>query len=36
VQPAASDWKAALLGSLVAAGTSDAPAAELPAARLGG
>jgi cell division protein FtsB len=35
-QPAPSDWKAALLGSLVAAGTSDAPAAELPTARLGG
>lgn len=35
-QPARSDWKAALLGSLVAAGTSDAPAAELPTARLGG
>lgn len=35
-QPAAADWKAALLGSLVTAGTSDAPAAELPTARLGG
>jgi cell division protein FtsB len=35
-QPAATDWKSALLGSLVAAGTSDAPAAELPTARLGG
>jgi cell division protein FtsB len=35
-QPASTDWKAALLGSLVAAGTSDAPAAELPTARLGG
>ena len=35
-QPAQTDWKAALLGSLVAAGTSDAPAAELPTARLGG
>ena len=35
-QPAAADWKAALLGSLVAAGTSTAPAADLPTARLGG
>jgi cell division protein FtsB len=35
-QPAPSDWKAALLGSLVAAGTSTAPAADLPTARLGG
>ena len=35
-QPAQTDWKAALLGSLVAAGTSDAPASELPTARLGG
>jgi cell division protein FtsB len=35
-QPAPADWKAALLGSLVAAGTSDAPAADLPTARLGG
>jgi cell division protein FtsB len=35
-QPTTSDWKAALLGSLVAAGTSDAPAAELPTTRLGG
>ena len=35
-EPTPSDWKAALLGSLVAAGTADAPAAELPTARLGG
>ena len=35
-QPAPTDWKAALLGSLVAAGTSDAPAAKLSTARLGG
>jgi hypothetical protein len=35
-QPAPSDWKAALLGSLVAAGTSDAPAADLRTAPLGG
>jgi cell division protein FtsB len=35
-QPAPTDWKAALLGSLVAAGTSDAPAADLPTAPLGG
>jgi hypothetical protein len=35
-QPARSDWKAALLGSLVAAGTSDAAAADLPTAPLGG
>jgi cell division protein FtsB len=35
-QPAQGDWKAALLGSLVAAGTSDAAPADLPTARLGG
>jgi cell division protein FtsB len=35
-QPAAADWKAALLGSVVTAGTSDAPAAKLSTARLGG